>query len=120
MKRPTQSLMLACQLSVALLVWTGGMVSVIGVAESSAQDLNGIFYPRSSEEFFQEGVERLEEEISRLQRRDDEGDRPIPDPVLDIDESIQNQQDTLEEGDRWLMNDTSDDSSPRDSESRGF
>ncbi|MEB3212142.1 MAG: hypothetical protein VKL39_12340 [Leptolyngbyaceae bacterium] len=73
--------------------------------QAQAQDLNGIFFPRSSEEFFQAGVQRLEEEIRDLQNVDTEGgDRP---DLLQIDESVSEQQDALEQED-WRLNNAPD------------
>jgi len=65
-----------------------------------AQNFNGIFFPRSSEQFFQEGIERMEREARALQN----ADRMPNAPSLDIDESILIQQEMLELEEDWLMN----------------
>lgn len=67
-------------------------LSLIG-GNAYAQNINGIFGTRSSEQFFQAGIERMEEEIRTLQHPiDDDGE------VLMIDESVEDQRHELEEG----------------------
>lgn len=67
-------------------------LSLIDGNAAYAQTINGIFGTRSSEQFFQAGIERMEEEIRTLQHQtEDDGE------VLSIDESVADQRQELEE-----------------------
>ncbi|MEM9451230.1 MAG: hypothetical protein AAGA75_22210 [Cyanobacteria bacterium P01_E01_bin.6] len=67
-----------------------------------AQNVNGIFFPRSSEEFFQEGVQRIENDALSLQEATTErSDRPFS---ISVDNSIPAQREILEQDEeRWLL-----------------
>ena len=71
-----------------------GMSAGIGVVASgaNAQNVNGIFGIRSSEHFFQAGIDRMEQEIESLQDRM-ENDAE----VLTIDGSVEDQRQDLED-----------------------
>ena len=63
-----------------------------------AQNLNGIFSPRSSEQFFERGIERLEAEIEVLQRP------PIDrEELLDVDKSAEQRYPELMPNEEWLI-----------------
>ena len=83
----------ACMLSIGLI----DKAQAQHLGDIQPQDLNGIFYPRSSEEFCQEGRERLEDEI--LLHRTEVVDH---EPTLVIDETVPTQQYELEE-ELWLI-----------------
>ena len=90
-----------CRFSSNALLISVCMMGVGMTSKANAQDVNGIFFPRSSEEFFRAGVERLEHEVINLQRTyADSGDR---ESILDIDESVSTQQDELEQRYHWLI-----------------
>lgn len=59
---------------------------------AQAQNINGIFGIRSSEQFFLEGIERLEQEIDDLQDSSD-----AETDILRIDASVEEQLQILEE-----------------------
>lgn len=83
-------------LLIAVYIVGGGIID-----KAHAQDVNGIFFPRSSEEFFRAGVERLDDKIINLERTHaDAGDR---ESILDIDASVSTQQDELERRYPWLI-----------------
>lgn len=67
-----------------------------------AQNINGIFFPRSSEEFFQEGVQRIENDALSLQEATTErSDRPFS---IGVDNSIPAQREILEQDEEmWLL-----------------
>ncbi|MEL6322440.1 MAG: hypothetical protein AAFQ57_17625 [Cyanobacteria bacterium J06626_14] len=86
--------------TIALGVFT--TLFVFGAASlhdrAQAQNLNGIFSPRSSEQFFERGIERLEAEIELLQRPPVE-----PEELLDVDKSAEQQEQELMLNEEWLI-----------------
>ena len=72
------------------LLFATGLLAISTPAQ--AQNINGIFGTRSSEQFFLDGIERLEQEIDRLQ---DDSD-PETD-ILIIDLSIEEQRQRMEQ-----------------------
>ncbi|MEM9217271.1 MAG: hypothetical protein AAGD25_23395 [Cyanobacteria bacterium P01_F01_bin.150] len=72
------------------ILLTTGILAISTPAQ--AQTINGIFGTRSSEQFFLEGIERLEQEIDELQNDSD----PETD-ILTIDPSIEEQRQSIEQ-----------------------
>ena len=66
--------------------------SIFSATPAQAQDINGIFGTRSSEQFFLEGLERLEREIDELQEGSD-----TEAEILIIDPSIEEQRQRIEQ-----------------------
>ncbi|MEM9216128.1 MAG: hypothetical protein AAGD25_17505 [Cyanobacteria bacterium P01_F01_bin.150] len=72
------------------------------IPHANASDINGIFSPRGSESFFQQGLERLEDNIEQLgtryerERLEKDGLLPLVEP-LRLDDSIEQQRQEIED-----------------------
>ena len=81
-----------CFVRSTVLITLGlGTVMMPYARSANAQNLNGIFGTRSSEQFFQAGIDRMEQDIESLQARNEEDIE-----VLSVDESVDVQRQELE------------------------
>jgi uncharacterized membrane protein YccC len=68
-------------------------------AQQKSQATNGLFYPTSSQRFFEQGQKQLDIEIQHLQQN-----TPAPPPILNISADVLQQQQTwLQQQETWLQ-----------------
>ncbi|NEQ98425.1 MAG: hypothetical protein F6K30_17180 [Cyanothece sp. SIO2G6] len=100
MKRVSPSLAIIGLASIVLGL-TGSVVPQVAQAQVFSGIDSGLFHPRSSEQFFLEGLEQFETEVECLS--DLERCGLTAEDILAVDEAIKNPQEGLAPQEQWLL-----------------